>query len=185
MLTLSWARRPWVCSRRRRNMVRGKLRERWILAVGFVSIFKVSLCKYMCQARTLEYYKQRFRKNLAQLLEEEAGEQDGEVTSPTLNWFYSSNCVTAGALLGSTVARVQNPPQATLCSVRLPQVTNGPVDAISFLAFTTILQLLFLLHLWRALLQSSLSWNSWRYEVKAEIFHFYHCKIIRCLKWTA
>merc|ERR1712130_987668 len=31
------------------------------------------------KARTLEYYKQRFRKNLAQLLEEEAGEQDGEV----------------------------------------------------------------------------------------------------------
>ena len=40
--------------------------------------------------------------------------------------------MTAGALLGSTVARVQNPPQATLCSVRLPQVTNGSVDAISF-----------------------------------------------------
>ena len=124
MLTLSWARRPWVCSRRRRNMVRGKLRERWILAVVFVSIFKVSLCKYMCQARTMEYYKQRFRKNLAQLLEEEAGEQDGEVTSQTLNWFYSSNCVTAGALLGSSVARVQNPPEATLCSVRLPQVIS-------------------------------------------------------------
>ena len=33
----------------------------------------------------MEYYKQRFRKNLAQLLEEEAGEQDGEVTSQTLN----------------------------------------------------------------------------------------------------
>ena len=32
------------------------------------------------QARTMEYYKQRFRKNLAQLLEEEAGEQEGEVT---------------------------------------------------------------------------------------------------------
>ena len=79
----------------------------------------------MCQARTMEYYKQRFRKNLAQLLEEEAGEQDGEVTSQTLHSFYSSNCVTAGTLLGSTVARVQNPPQATLCSVRLPQVTNG------------------------------------------------------------
>ena len=31
------------------------------------------------QARTMEYYKQRFRKNLAQLLEEEAGEQEGEV----------------------------------------------------------------------------------------------------------
>jgi len=31
------------------------------------------------RARTTEYYKQRFRKNLAQLLEEEAGEQDGEV----------------------------------------------------------------------------------------------------------
>ena len=28
----------------------------------------------------MEYYKQRFRKNLAQLLEEEAGEQEGEVT---------------------------------------------------------------------------------------------------------
>ena len=27
----------------------------------------------------MEYYKQRFRKNLAQLLEEEAGEQEGEV----------------------------------------------------------------------------------------------------------
>lgn len=31
------------------------------------------------KARTMEYYKQRFRKNLAQLLEEEAGEQEGEV----------------------------------------------------------------------------------------------------------
>jgi len=31
------------------------------------------------RAKTTEYYKQRFRKNLAQLLEEEAGEQDGEV----------------------------------------------------------------------------------------------------------
>lgn len=30
------------------------------------------------KARTMEYYKQRFRKNLAQLLEEEAGEQGGE-----------------------------------------------------------------------------------------------------------
>ena len=28
----------------------------------------------------MEYYKQRFRKNLAQLLEEEAGEQEGEVS---------------------------------------------------------------------------------------------------------
>ena len=28
----------------------------------------------------MEYYKQRFRKNLAQLLEEEAGDQEGEVT---------------------------------------------------------------------------------------------------------
>ena len=35
---------------------------------------------YVYQARTMEYYKQRFRKNLAQLLEEEAGEQEGEVT---------------------------------------------------------------------------------------------------------
>merc|ERR1719290_173256 len=31
------------------------------------------------KARTTEYYKQRFRKNLAQLLEEEAGELDGSV----------------------------------------------------------------------------------------------------------
>ena len=31
------------------------------------------------QARTMEYYKLRFRKNLAQLLEEEAGEQEGAV----------------------------------------------------------------------------------------------------------
>jgi len=31
------------------------------------------------KVRTTEYYKQRFRKNLAQLLEEEAGEVDGEV----------------------------------------------------------------------------------------------------------
>jgi len=31
------------------------------------------------KARTTEYYKQRFRKNLAQLLEEEAGEQGGQV----------------------------------------------------------------------------------------------------------
>jgi len=31
------------------------------------------------KARTMEYYKLRFRKNLAQLLEEEAGEQGGEV----------------------------------------------------------------------------------------------------------
>ena len=33
----------------------------------------------MYQARTMEYYKLRFRKNLAQLLEEEAGEQEGAV----------------------------------------------------------------------------------------------------------
>lgn len=32
------------------------------------------------KARTTEYYKQRFRKNLAQLLEEEAGDCDGSVT---------------------------------------------------------------------------------------------------------
>jgi zinc finger HIT domain-containing protein 1 len=32
------------------------------------------------KARTTEYYKQRFRKNLSQLLEEEAAEQEGEVS---------------------------------------------------------------------------------------------------------
>ena len=32
-----------------------------------------------------------------------------------------------GALLGSSVARVQHSPQEALCSVRLPQVGNGPV----------------------------------------------------------
>lgn len=31
------------------------------------------------KARTMEYYKQRYRKNLAQLLEEEAGEHGGDV----------------------------------------------------------------------------------------------------------
>lgn len=41
-------------------------------------------CKLL-QARTMEYYKQRFRKNLAQLLEEEAGEQEGEVKIKRIN----------------------------------------------------------------------------------------------------
>ena len=58
-------------------MVRGKPKER--LDLLYWAAEGVLICK-LCQARTMEYYKQRFRKNLAQLLEEEAGEQDGEVT---------------------------------------------------------------------------------------------------------
>ena len=57
------------------------------------------------QARTMEYYKQRFRKNLAQLLEEEAGEQEGEVIDVFLSVF-NLNYLDLGAILGDTAARV-------------------------------------------------------------------------------
>ena len=54
----------------------------------------------------MEYYKQRFRKNLAQLLEDEAGDQEGEVTSKKDN-LSESRIVLTGALLGRSAARVQ------------------------------------------------------------------------------
>ena len=117
------------------NQKKGKSISR-CLEVNF-SLF----CKLL-QARTMEYYKQRFRKNLAQLLEEEAGEQEGEVTPRKINRIWRSICVT-GALPGSTVARVQHSPQEALCSVRLPQVANGPVEAISSLAVAFKLTFIF------------------------------------------
>ena len=55
-----------------------KTKRKVVVVVGSISAFRL-FCKLL-QARTMEYYKQRFRKNLAQLLEEEAGEQEGEVT---------------------------------------------------------------------------------------------------------
>ena len=56
----------------------------------------------------MEYYKQRFRKNLAQLLEEEAGEQEGEVIGvlPELSIFNHKKYLDVGAILGDTAARV-------------------------------------------------------------------------------
>ena len=57
------------------------------------------------QARTMEYYKQRFRKNLAQLLEEEAGEQEGEVIGVLSELsIFNLNYLDLGAILGDTVA---------------------------------------------------------------------------------
>ena len=71
----------------------------------------------------MEYYKQRFRKNLAQLLEEEAGEQEGEVIGvlPELSIF-NHKYLDVGAILGDTAARVQDPTQEALCRMWLSQV---------------------------------------------------------------
>ena len=75
------------------------------------------------QARTMEYYKQRFRKNLAQLLEEEAGEQEGEVIGVLCELsIFNLNYLDLGAILGDTAARVQDPTQEALRSMWLSQV---------------------------------------------------------------